>query len=423
MKKTTIILTLLACVSAGISTAQVGVGTTNPDSSAVLDLSSTNKGLLAPRLSTAQRGLINRPATGLIIYNTDNNTIQVNNGTPLLPIWYSLKSYADSTITSITATGDISTSSTANVLIPGMSLSPQAGTYLVMFNGQYGVSASAPVSTAQGVIDLDTAYNRVIAIPATNTTHAAVFGNTETLSPGVYTVAGAGSIAGTLTLDAGLDTTAIFIFRFGGAFNTGAGTTVVLANGARARNIVWEAEGAIGLGASTVMKGTLIAHNAAISAAASSILEGRMFSTAGAVSFGPGTAYVPAGASYINLGVLSSFVMFTSAGAIANTGTSTVTGDIGSNAGAITGFPPLNGNIYTPGAATPSTVNAVVTFSIYQNGVLVANSSRTSKVNNSEMALQAIATITAGQPIDVRWKVDVGPLTLGNRILTLVNVR
>lgn len=49
----------------------VGIGTTTPNKSALLDLSSTTKGLLIPRMTLAQRGNIVSPATGLMIYQTD----------------------------------------------------------------------------------------------------------------------------------------------------------------------------------------------------------------------------------------------------------------------------------------------------------------------------------------------------------------
>lgn len=49
----------------------VGIGTTKPDQSAVLEISSTNKGLLIPRMSLQQRGSISNPAQGLMIYQTD----------------------------------------------------------------------------------------------------------------------------------------------------------------------------------------------------------------------------------------------------------------------------------------------------------------------------------------------------------------
>lgn len=53
------------------STAQVGIGTTNPDSSSLLDISSTDKGILTPRMSTAQRNAISEPANGLLVYDVD----------------------------------------------------------------------------------------------------------------------------------------------------------------------------------------------------------------------------------------------------------------------------------------------------------------------------------------------------------------
>ena len=218
------------------------------------------------------------------------------------------------------------------------------------------------------------------------------------------------------------DINAIFIIRTGGALTTGAATTVVLINGASSNNIFWISEGALSLAANTIMKGTLLAHNAAASAAAGSNLDGRMFSTSGALSIGPGTAYIPTGESYVDLGVLSSFVMFTSSGAISNTDPSTITGDVGTNSGAIAGFDNLNGNIYSPGSPSPPVNNTQVTFSVYQNGVPVPHSSRTNDINTSVIPLQAIATVAAGQEINIYWHVDSGGVMLGNRILTLVNV-
>ncbi len=52
----------------------VGIGTTAPDASALLDLTSLTKGLLVPRMTEAQKLAISSPATGLLIYETDNAT-------------------------------------------------------------------------------------------------------------------------------------------------------------------------------------------------------------------------------------------------------------------------------------------------------------------------------------------------------------
>jgi hypothetical protein len=402
--------------------AQVGIGTTLPDSSAVLDLYSTDRGFLLPRLTIEQRDVISNPATGLMIYNLSTDNVQVNIGTPGSPVWFVNEGSPDSSIIAVTLSGDVSTTSTTNVLIDGMTLSPPAGTYLVLFNGQYGLLASEPVSTAQAVIDLNTAYSALMDIPGTDV-HGPVLGNGETLTAGVYDMAAAASLAATLTLDGEGDTNALFVFRVAGALSSGALTTVVLIDGARSNNIFWISEGALSLAAGTIMKGTLIAHAGAVSAAADTDLEGRMFSVTGALSIGPGTAYIPSGESYVDLGVLSSFVMFTSVGAVSNTDPSTITGDVGTDAGAIAGFEMLNGNVYSPGGAPPPTNNTLVTFGVFQNGVLVPFSSRTNDVNTSVIALQALATVTAGQEIDIRWYVDSGEVLIGNRILTLLNVQ
>lgn len=51
--------------------SQVGIGTTTPDASAQLDISSSSKGLLTPRMTSAQRTSITNPATGLLVFQTD----------------------------------------------------------------------------------------------------------------------------------------------------------------------------------------------------------------------------------------------------------------------------------------------------------------------------------------------------------------
>lgn len=75
MKK--IVLGLVLVVSSLTAAAQVGVGTTTPKSSAALDVTSTSKGFLPPRMTSAQRNSISLPVEGLTIYNTDDNCLNV----------------------------------------------------------------------------------------------------------------------------------------------------------------------------------------------------------------------------------------------------------------------------------------------------------------------------------------------------------
>lgn len=67
----TIILSLVISIWSHTAFAQVGIGTTTPAASAALDITSTTKGLLVPRLTQAQRDAIATPAVGLMIYCTN----------------------------------------------------------------------------------------------------------------------------------------------------------------------------------------------------------------------------------------------------------------------------------------------------------------------------------------------------------------
>ena len=82
MKKIYYILTLLLCVYVQSANAQMGVNSTGaaPATSSILDVSSTTKGFLMPRMTTAQRNAIPFPATGLMIFNTTTAEIEVQRG-------------------------------------------------------------------------------------------------------------------------------------------------------------------------------------------------------------------------------------------------------------------------------------------------------------------------------------------------------
>jgi len=58
-----------------------GIGTANPNASAILDLESTTKAFLPPRMTTVQRDAIVSPVTGMVIYNTTAGALEFHNGT------------------------------------------------------------------------------------------------------------------------------------------------------------------------------------------------------------------------------------------------------------------------------------------------------------------------------------------------------
>src|ERR1700755_3212790 len=63
--------------------AQISLNTdgSNPDSSAMLDIKSTAKGVLVPRMTTAQRTAIRNPAKGLLVYDSTTTSFWFHNGT------------------------------------------------------------------------------------------------------------------------------------------------------------------------------------------------------------------------------------------------------------------------------------------------------------------------------------------------------
>ena len=77
---------IISLLLLGLTTtqAQVGIGTETPHDSAMLEVESTEKGFLPPRMDTDARNGINSPAEGLTIYNTDEKCLQWYDGAS----WY-----------------------------------------------------------------------------------------------------------------------------------------------------------------------------------------------------------------------------------------------------------------------------------------------------------------------------------------------
>jgi hypothetical protein len=72
MKKRLVALSLgLVASFSVLAQDNVGIGTNTPNPSAVLDVNATNKGMLVPRLTSAQRTAIVNPANSLLVYDTD----------------------------------------------------------------------------------------------------------------------------------------------------------------------------------------------------------------------------------------------------------------------------------------------------------------------------------------------------------------
>ncbi|MFK5894800.1 MAG: FISUMP domain-containing protein [Pseudomonadota bacterium] len=78
MKKASVLLSMLLVLAVnGFSQVAINTDGSSPNSSAMLDAKSTNKGMLIPRMSQAEIGAISSPANGLQAYNTDDGKIYV----------------------------------------------------------------------------------------------------------------------------------------------------------------------------------------------------------------------------------------------------------------------------------------------------------------------------------------------------------
>lgn len=88
MKKIKLFFAVIVLMASYSLTAQIAIASegSNADGSAMLDLQSTDKGFLLPRMTAIQRDAINSPANGLMIYNIDDNLWQGFNGTHWLYI-------------------------------------------------------------------------------------------------------------------------------------------------------------------------------------------------------------------------------------------------------------------------------------------------------------------------------------------------
>ncbi len=224
------------------------------------------------------------------------------------------------------------------------------------FGNINGVMHFPGVATALAAIDLQNVYSQLNSAVPTAFPGASL-GDGATLPAGVFSIPEAAVINNILILDGKGNENAVFIFQVEGAFSSGANTEIKLINCARAANVFWKVEGAVHLAAGTIMKGTIIANNAAISLGAGVHLEGRALSTTGAIAVNNVLAYLPPdkGSPLLTgpvppiLASTACYTLFSSYGLVTNVGATTVSGNIGSDFGGVSGFNPLlvNGTIHT----------------------------------------------------------------------------
>jgi len=121
------------------------------DTSAMLDVSSTNKGFLAPRMTTAQQNAIILPATGLLIFNSSTNLFMVNTGSSITPVWTPLVSGSTThTLGSVTntLTSVVNGVSATSPIVNSVSNNSSANTLSTVVNGVAGAGVNLINSNA-----------------------------------------------------------------------------------------------------------------------------------------------------------------------------------------------------------------------------------------------------------------------------------
>jgi hypothetical protein len=309
-------------------------------------------------------------------------------------------------------------------LIPGLSLvtAGESTPYQVQTKIQF--TTFPELATPILLTDLTALTAELNALPG-GVAHGADFGGGEVLQAGVYTVASASTHSGVLTFDGEGDADALFVIIVNGAEAISTLATTSVINGAQSCNIFWVVVGALTIGDGCNLKGTYIGSGAI--GANTLTLDGRILTPTGALALTSSNVIVPTGLNTsLDLGYLTTIILFTGAGAVSNTiVTSGIIGSVASNLGTVTGFPNLQGIIYT---ANSRVIDAV--FELTSNGVVIPSSTvRFTMTEGAEFReffqrvyLFGVSLKPEQQEIDIRVTVALGALTVGNRNILAVEL-
>jgi hypothetical protein len=160
-------------------------------------------------------------------------------------------------------------------------------------------------STAQCASDLHVVYNYLNGLHNDiQLLYPAQFGSNLVLTPHTYWLNAATMLTDTVFLDAEGDANAVFVIKINGAFSTSTYSYVKLINGTQAANVYWKIDGAVSINNYSVFCGTIVCNNGALNAINTGvILNGRGFTTTGAITCSAITATMPPGCNASATGI------------------------------------------------------------------------------------------------------------------------
>jgi len=138
--------------------------------------------------------------------------------------------------------------------------------------------------------DLVSAYNTAAGEGPTSPIVADLAG--QTLTSGVYNSASSIGLTGALTLDAGGNPNAVFVFQAGSTLTTGSASQVNLINGAQSCNVFWQIGSSATLGTGSTFRGTILALTS-ITVTTGVTIDGRVLARNGAVTLDTDTITKP----------------------------------------------------------------------------------------------------------------------------------
>jgi hypothetical protein len=159
-----------------------------------------------------------------------------------------------------------------------------------------GIVSGGTIHAADGVAagaqsDLTTAYNDAAGRSPTANVPAFI-GAGQTLAPGVYKASSSLDVGGSLTLDAGGDPNAVWIFQAPSTLVTDEASSVILTNGAQACNVFWQVGSSATLGTGSAFSGSILALTS-ISVQTGDTITGRALARNGAVTLDDDTITAP----------------------------------------------------------------------------------------------------------------------------------